>query len=67
MDPSDEMFEARVTVLQEQIEHHVEEEEKEYFPKVKKTEMDLKAVGERMQARKDELMSEMDGQAPSAH
>ena len=67
MDPSDEMFEAKVTVLQEQIEHHVEEEEKEYFPKVKKTEMDLKAVGERMQARKDELMSEMDGKAPSAH
>jgi ribosome-interacting GTPase 1 len=49
-----------MTVLQEQIEHHVEEEETEYFPKVKKTEMDVKAAGERMAARKEELQGQMD-------
>ncbi|HEY4731397.1 MAG TPA: hemerythrin domain-containing protein, partial [Myxococcales bacterium] len=32
----DPQFDAKVTVLQEQIEHHVEEEEKELFPKVRK-------------------------------
>jgi hypothetical protein len=61
------MFDAKVTVLQEQIEHHVGEEEKEYFPKVRKTDMDLKAIGEQMRARKQELMAQMDGQTPSAH
>lgn len=31
--PSDETFDAKVTVLKEMVEHHVEEEEEEYFPK----------------------------------
>lgn len=61
MQPSDEMYDAKVKVLQEQIEHHVEEEEEEYFPEVKKNDMDTKAVGEQIIARKAELMSEMDG------
>ena len=60
MQPTEDLYEAKVTVLQEQIEHHVEEEETEYFPKVKKTDMDLKAVGARMAARKEELMAQMD-------
>ena len=61
MDPSDEMFDAKVTVLQEMIEHHVQEEEKEYFPQVQKTEMDLKGIGEQLKARKQELMGKPDG------
>ncbi|HET9957322.1 MAG TPA: hemerythrin domain-containing protein [Polyangiaceae bacterium] len=35
-DPEDEAFDARVTALKELIEHHVEEEEEELFPKVEK-------------------------------
>ena len=31
-EPSDEFYDAKVTVLQEQIEHHVEEEEKRMLP-----------------------------------
>ena len=35
MDPEDERFDAKVTVLIENVRHHVEEEEEEYFPKVR--------------------------------
>ena len=36
MDPTDERFDAKVTVLIESVRHHVEEEEGEFFPKVRK-------------------------------
>ena len=62
MEAGEEMFEAKVTVLQEMIEHHVQEEEKEYFPQVQKSEMDLKSVGEAMKMRKQELTAEMGGE-----
>jgi iron-sulfur cluster repair protein YtfE (RIC family) len=58
MAPGEELYEAKVTVLCEQIEHHVDEEEADYFPKVRKTGIDLNAIGARLQARKDELMAE---------
>jgi hemerythrin superfamily protein len=35
-DPSDETFDAKVTVLIENVRHHVEEEEKDWFPEVRK-------------------------------
>jgi hemerythrin superfamily protein len=35
MDPADERFKAKVTVLIENVRHHVEEEEDDYFPKVR--------------------------------
>lgn len=60
MQPGEELYDAKVTVLEEQIEHHVEEEETEYFPRVRKTAMDLKAVGARMKARKEELAARLD-------
>lgn len=36
MDPSDERFDAKMTVLMENVRHHVEEEEKDWFPEVRK-------------------------------
>lgn len=55
MDPGEPLFDAKVKVLSEQIEHHVREEEGEMFPKAKKAKLDLLALGEAIQARKDEI------------
>lgn len=55
MDPDDELYDAKVKVLSEQVEHHVAEEEEEMFPKVRKTELDLEELGEEMMIRKEEL------------
>jgi hypothetical protein len=38
----------------------VEEEEDEMFPQVKKSDLDLKALGEQMRQRRDELVGEME-------
>jgi hemerythrin superfamily protein len=45
MDPEDERFDPKVTVLIENVRHHVEEEEEEYFPKVR-DELGRKALGD---------------------
>ena len=55
---SDDYFDAKVQVLSEQIEHHVEEEEKELFAEVRKADIDLKELGRQMAQRKRELMKE---------
>jgi hemerythrin superfamily protein len=52
MDPQDERFDAKVTVLIENVRHHVEEEEQDYFPKVREElgRNDLSDLGEAMEA-----------------
>jgi hemerythrin superfamily protein len=60
-EPNDEFYDAKVTVLQEQIEHHVEEEEKRLeglFAQARKAGLDMDALGEQLAARKAELTSE---------
>lgn len=54
--PDDELFDAKVKVLGEYIDHHVKEEEGEMFPKVRKSDVDLDALGEELATRKAELM-----------
>src|SRR5260370_25925307 len=54
MSADDERFEAKVTVLMESVRHHVEEEEEDLFPKVRKMFVpeELKALGEAMEQAK---------------
>ena len=58
--PSDEYFDARVTVLSEMIKHHVKEEEQPdgMFAKAQKSDMDLAEIGGQLEARKIELEAE---------
>jgi hemerythrin superfamily protein len=53
--PGDALFEARFEVLSEYVEHHVQEEESTIFSKARTADFDLKALGEQLLARKEEL------------
>jgi hypothetical protein len=61
MKPGDEFYDAKVKVLGEYIKHHVKEEEQPggIFAQAKKGDEDLDAMGERLKARKAELMAQM--------
>ena len=51
------LFDAKVKVLGEYIAHHVREEETEFFPKLRKTSLDLDALGAQIAGRKKQLMA----------
>jgi hypothetical protein len=57
MDADEELFDAKVIVLGEYIDHHVEEERTEMFPKARKSDMDLKAMVADLKALKEELIA----------
>ena len=68
--PDEEFYDAKVKVLKEQIEHHVEEEEKirgNLFQQARAADVDLEALGEKMAARKAELtrLAEREGLPPA--
>ena len=59
-EPDDEFYDAKVKVLQEQIEHHVQEEERRLeglFSQARKAGLDMDALGEQLAARKAELVA----------
>ena len=58
MGPDDELYDAKVTVLGEYIDHHVQEEEGEMFPKCRRAKMDLAGLAASLAERKAELMAE---------
>jgi hemerythrin superfamily protein len=63
--PDDDFYDAKVKVLQEEIEHHVREEEKmngNIFQQARAAEVDLMALGEEMAARKAELMAKAESE-----
>lgn len=61
--PDDEYYDAKVTVLQEQIEHHVAEEEKRMegmFAQARKAGLDMERLGAELKTRKAALTSQFE-------
>ena len=57
---ADEMFDAKVTVLGEYIDHHVKEERNEIFPKARGArKLDLVSMRDQLEARKEELLGQV--------
>lgn len=68
-EPADEFYDSKVKVLSEEIEHHVEEEEKRLeglFAQAKKADLDMDALGEQLKARKLELTAEFEANGTPA-
>lgn len=67
-EPSDDFYDAKVKVLKEEIEHHVQEEEKRMeglFAQAKKAGLDMDSLGEQLASRKAELLKETEsGELP---
>jgi hemerythrin-like domain-containing protein len=60
LDPKDERYDAKFTVLMENVEHHIEEEEEEMFPEAEEVLGErLDRLGTQMQERKQQLTASM--------
>lgn len=57
VEPDGEMFDAKIKVLCEYVEHHVKEEQNEMFPKAKTTNLNMMELGDKIAARKEELIA----------
>ena len=63
MSPEDDLYDAKVTVLGEYIDHHVKEEREEIFVKARKSKLDLVSMADELSQRKMELMEEYKSEA----
>lgn len=59
MEAGDELHDAKVKVLTEQIRHHVEEEETKLFPEIREAGLDLERLGQQLAKRKTELFEQL--------
>jgi hemerythrin superfamily protein len=59
MEPGDDLYDAKVTVLGEEIDHHVKEEEGDMFLKARKAKVDTVELGEEMAERRVALLAEL--------
>lgn len=67
MTPEEDLYDAKVTVLSEYIDHHVKEEEGEMFPLIKKSKLDMTKLGAEIRKRKDALKLEIKKSADSGN
>ena len=58
MSPDNDLYDARVTVLGEYIDHHVKEEREEIFVKARRARLDLVAMADELSQRKTELLED---------
>lgn len=65
MYPGDDHYDATVTVLGEEIAHHIEKEETDMFDAARRAGLDLDDLGEQLAARKDELDEDLSSPATS--
>jgi hypothetical protein len=66
MQVGDDLYDAKVKVLGEQIKHHVKEEEEELFPEVKSAKMDVEEIGKKLAQRKEQLLAELSSERGKA-
>jgi len=59
LEPDDDEYDRKVQLLNEEIDHHVKEEEGELFPKVIEAQVDTTDLGQQMMQRKEELKAEI--------
>jgi hemerythrin superfamily protein len=65
MEVGDDLYDAKVKVLGEQVRHHVKDEEAELFPEVKSAKMDIEEIGKKLAQRKAALLAELSGEGGS--
>lgn len=65
MYPGDDHYDATVTVLGEEIDHHIDKEESDMFDAARHAGLDLEALGEQLAARKEELDGDLSSPATS--
>jgi len=58
IEPDGEMYDAKIKVLSEYVKHHVKEEQDEMFPKAKATHLNMVELGDKITARKQELIAQ---------